>query len=87
MCKKFDVVEIQHVYARKHEYTNIVADQLAKKAVYTFEMKTQKIEDMNERQVIENRIREKRRLQRIHDEYRFNKMEIRLRSRKEIWYS
>ncbi|XP_065204049.1 ribonuclease H-like [Planococcus citri] len=38
---EFESVEFIHVYARKHEYTNIIADNLAKKAVYTVEQKQQ----------------------------------------------
>ena len=71
--KKFESIEFQHVYARRHEYTNIIADTLAKKAVYTYDLKKQKIDEMTDRQAVECLIREKRRLQRIKDEYLFNK--------------
>lgn len=73
LMKKFDSCYLQHVYARRHEYTNILADMLAKKAVYTSEIKNQKINDMTNREAINAYIRERRRLQRIHDEYIFNK--------------
>lgn len=71
---KFEAIEIRHVFARKHEFTNIIADQLAKKAVYTDDHRVKKIEDLTPRQVIEWYIRERRRLLRIREEYAFNKL-------------
>ena len=71
--KQFDSITIEHVFARQYEYTNIIADQLAKKAVYQYDTVELEVEKMTDRQTIENYIREKRRLLAIHEETLFNK--------------
>jgi len=69
----FEECELRHVNSEDHIYDHTLADILAKKSVYDKTNAIEKIEEMSDRQVIEAFIRERRKLQRIHDEYNWAK--------------
>ncbi|XP_065209910.1 uncharacterized protein LOC135838208 [Planococcus citri] len=70
--QQFDEFHLCHTYARKTDYGNFTADQLARKAVYTEEVDTARIDLMSYHQALIHLNKEKRAIKHQNDEQKFN---------------